>query len=246
MWFGYHPAIVREFPEIAAAVIWVDSFDNIAEHPEIENQLVHAESMVRERCAERADIARQNPIAAWREAYSRMGLKPNRYPCATEQLMRRVVDGNSMPRISALVDLGNAAALRYMITVAPFDTARIEGYCQVQYAAGNERFWPINGDSPDEIPEGEVIFADETPDVISRRWAWRQSDKGKITPDTSQLVVVAEAMHREGGETVREAGEFLLTHLGNHLNAEARLDILDQSTPRSIRSRSQGSDSCGK
>jgi DNA/RNA-binding domain of Phe-tRNA-synthetase-like protein len=233
MWFGYHPEIVEKYPEIAAAVLWVESFQNVKGLPEIEELLSESEDLIRERCPERAAISQQPSIAGWRDVYSRMGLKPNRYPCATEQLMRRVVDGQPIPRIAALVDLGNAAALRYMITIAPFDVSRVERFCEVRHATGNERFWPINSDTPDEIPEGEVIFADDSPDVISRRWAWRQSDKGKITPETQQVVIVAEAVHQDARQTVQECGEYLRNHLVSLLEAQVRLDILDAQTPRS-------------
>jgi DNA/RNA-binding domain of Phe-tRNA-synthetase-like protein len=233
MWFGYHPEIVEKYPEIAAAVLWVDSFENVKHVPEIDGLLSESERLIRESCPERAAIAQQPSIAGWRDVYSRMVLKPNRYPCATEQLMRRVVDGQPIPRIAAIVDLGNAAALRFMIPIAPFDLKRIEDYCEVRHATGDERFWPINSDTPDEIPEGEVIFADGSPDVISRRWAWRQSDKGKITPETGQVVIVAEAVHADAAETVRECGEFLHEYLTSLLNAEVRLDILDANTPLS-------------
>jgi DNA/RNA-binding domain of Phe-tRNA-synthetase-like protein len=235
MWFGYHEEIIERFPEIAAAVVWVESFDNVRSLSAIDALLAESEAFIRNQCPERSAISQQPTIAAWREAYSKMGLKPNRYPCATEQLMRRVVDGQPVPRISALVDLGNSAALRFMITVAPFDIDRIEGYCQVRYASGNERFWPINADAPDEIPEGEVIFADESPDVISRRWAWRQSDKGKITPDTRRVVVVAEAVNSNARAIVEQAGRFLVDGMERHLSATPHLDILDHRTPRSDR-----------
>ena len=232
MWFGYHSEIISSFPEINAAVVWIDSFDNVPSHPGVEALLRDQEDTIREICPNRASIAQLAPIAAWREAYSRMGLKPNRYPCATEQLMRRIVDGKPLPLISALVDLGNAAALRSLIPVAPFDLDRIDAHCEVRFATGNERFWPINADQPDEIPEGEVIFADDSPDVISRRWAWRQSDKGKITPETQRLVIVAEAMHAGGAETVRETGAFLSEKLAMMLNANTHVEYLNASHPR--------------
>jgi DNA/RNA-binding domain of Phe-tRNA-synthetase-like protein len=233
MWFGYAPEIVEQFPEIAAAVVWVDSFANVRAVPGVEAQLAESERLTRERCSERSAIAQQAPVAAWRNAYSRMGLKPNRYPCATEQLMRRLVDGQPIPRIAALVDLCNAAALRFMIPVAPFNLDRVERFCEVRYAAGGERFWPINASEPDIIPEGEVIFADASPEVISRRWAWRQSDKGKITPETRRVVIVAEAMHDGGRDTAREIGRFLESGIRNLLDGEARVDIVDATVARS-------------
>jgi DNA/RNA-binding domain of Phe-tRNA-synthetase-like protein len=235
VWFGYHHDIVEQFPEINAAVLWVDSFVNRSSHSDIDVLLAESEQLIRTRCEDRASISRQAAIHAWRDAYSRMGLKPNRYPCATEQLMRRVVDGQSVPRISALVDLGNAAALRWMVTIAPFDLARIDGYCEVRHADGSERFWPINGDHPDQIPPGEVIFADTTPDVISRRWAWRQSDKGKVTSETSELLFVVEAMHLDGERDTSEAAAFLAAHLRELLGAQVAIDSLNRCLPRGER-----------
>ena len=235
MWFGYHPGIIEHFPEVAAGVIWVESFLGEAGSSEIDALLAGSETLVRERCPERAVIAQQPSIAAWRDAYSRMGLKPNRYPCATEQLMRRIVDGNAVPRISPLVDLGNTTALRYMITVAPFDTANIKSFCEVRYARGDQRFWPINGDTPDEIPEREVIFADESRDVISRRWAWRQSDKAKITPETRQCVIVLEAMHADAHDTVTDATDFLASQLRDQLYASLRWDVIEKTIHCSYR-----------
>jgi DNA/RNA-binding domain of Phe-tRNA-synthetase-like protein len=233
MWFGYHPDVLEQFPGITAAVIWVDSFQNLPECDEVDGLLASSEGLIRERCPDRSSIAQQAPIAAWREAYSRMGLKPNRYPCATEQLMRRIVDDKPMPRISALVDLCNAAALRSMIPVAPFDLARVSEFCEVRYASGTEKFWPINAAEPDDIPEGEVIFADNSPELISRRWAWRQSNKGKITPETEKLVIVAEAMHADGSLAVQTTGEFLSEHLRDLLGARIRVEYLDHNHPRS-------------
>jgi DNA/RNA-binding domain of Phe-tRNA-synthetase-like protein len=233
MWFGYSPKILEQFPEIVAAVIWVERFTNIRADDRVESLLAASEDLVRERCRERADIARQEPIAAWRNAYSKMGLKPNRYPCATEQLMRRLVDGQPLPRIAALVDLCNAAALHYMIPVAPFDFDRIDGFCEVRHATGGERFWPINATEPDVIPEGEVIFADESPDVISRRWAWRQSDKAKIAPRTERVVIVAEAVHDGAVSTATGIGAFLVENVTTVLGGRAHFELAGIANARS-------------
>jgi DNA/RNA-binding domain of Phe-tRNA-synthetase-like protein len=233
MWFGYSPQILEQFPEIVAAVIWVEGFSNVRADDRVESLLAESEALIRERCRERSDIARQEPIAAWRNAYSKMGLKPNRYPCATEQLMRRLVEGDSLPRIAALVDLCNAAALRYMIPVAPFDLDKIDGFCEVRHATGVECFWPINATEPDIIPEGEVIFADESPDVISRRWAWRQSDKAKITPHTERVVIVAEAVHDGAVSTAADIGEYLLENITTILGGRARFELAGIANARS-------------
>lgn len=49
-------------------------------------------------------------IAAWRQAYSQMGLKPTKYRSAGEALLRRFKREDDLPRLHPLVDLCNALA----------------------------------------------------------------------------------------------------------------------------------------
>ena len=59
------------------------------------------------------------------------------------------------PRVSALVDLCNAASLVQAIPVAPFDLWRVAGDCTVRFATGAELFVRINGREFEPIPAGE-------------------------------------------------------------------------------------------
>lgn len=231
MRFGYHPDLLKRCPELVAGVIWIEGLANRPSLVEVDRLLADAEALTHERFSTPPDIAKYESIGAWRQVYSRFGVKPNRYPCAAEGLIRRVVETGSLPRISALVDLCNSASLRYAIPVAPFDLARSQGDWVVRMANGAERFRPINAEIADEIPEGEVIYADATPDVLSRRWNWRQSDKGKITLATTDLLITTEAVHR----SARQAVEGVLDQLGGQLPSIAggalRSDILDVDHP---------------
>jgi hypothetical protein len=57
-------------------------------------------------------------IAAWRRAFSQMGLKPTQYRCASEALLRRFRKVGSLPWIHPLVDVCNAVSLAYAIPIA--------------------------------------------------------------------------------------------------------------------------------
>jgi DNA/RNA-binding domain of Phe-tRNA-synthetase-like protein len=234
MRFGYHPDLLNSCPELVAGVIWVDGMTNRPSSHEVDELLAAAEALTRERFPTPPEIAKHEPIGAWRQVYSRFGVKPNRYPCAAEALIRRVVETGSLPRISALVDLCIAASLRFAIPVAPFDLGNARGDWVVRLATGAERFLPINAQTPDEIPAGEVVYADDTPDVLSRRWNWRQSDRAKITLATTRLLITTEAVH----STAREAVEGVLTELSrlpSILGGAIQTDILDVDRPHSER-----------
>ncbi len=235
MRFSYHADLLDRCPELVAGVVWMEGLTNRPSSEEFDRLLEQSEALTRNRFPTAPDIAKYESIAAWRQVYSRFGVKPNRYPCAAEGLIRRVVEAGSLPRISALVDLCNSASLRYGIPVAPFDLDRSEGDWVVRLATGTERFLPINAETPDNVPEGEVIYTDETPDVLSRRWNWRQSDKGKITPATTNLLITTEAVHASAREAVQGVLSVLIDQLPSMVSGTIQSDILDGEHPVSHR-----------
>lgn len=151
-------------------------------------------------------------IAAWRRTYSKFGVKPSRYPCAAESLIRRVVEQGSLPRINTLVDLCNAISLKSRIPIASCDISGLDQLI-IRKANGNERFVPIGKENLVESPQaGEIIYADLLGDAHSRRWNWRQSDRIKTTKDSTTMLFTIEAVH-EGGRVLVEATTSLLNKL---------------------------------
>jgi DNA/RNA-binding domain of Phe-tRNA-synthetase-like protein len=235
MRFGYHRDLLDRCPELTAGVIWIDGLTNREMSREANHALAQAIELTRERFLAPPDIARFDSITAWRQIYSRLGVKPNRYPCAAEGLIRRVIELGTLPRISALVDLCNAVSLRYAIPVAPFDRAKVVGDCVVRFALGSERFLPIGAGEPEPIPEEEVVYVDDTPDVLSRRWNWRQADKGKIRVESTTVLITTEAVHDTGRDAVEAAVTELCETIHEVLGGSIQADILDSEHPFSER-----------
>lgn len=136
-------------------------------------------------------------IRAWRRVFSRMGLKPTQYRCASESLLRRFRKERSLPQIHPLIDLCNAVSLAFAIPVAVFDVSKIADYLEVRYAGGSEIYESFAGETENPEPH-EVIFADGAGRAHARRWTNRQSGHSVVRPDTTAVVIVAEAMHHSG------------------------------------------------
>jgi DNA/RNA-binding domain of Phe-tRNA-synthetase-like protein len=221
----YAADLLERVPELAAGALWVTGLRNTPADGRVETMLADAEAATRERFPAPPDIAPYPPIAAWRQVYSRLGLTPNRYPCAAEALIRRVVEDGTLPRISAPVDLCNAVSLAHAVPVAPFDLRRAEGDVTVRFATGTELFMGISGREFEEIPAGEVVYADDTREVLSRRWNWRQADKGKVGEHTANLLITTEAVHAGAQATVEsvlaELAERIPAWLGGAVRAES-------------------------
>ena len=66
-------------------------------------------------------------IAATRRVYKACGKDPSRYRPASEQLIRRMLQGNELYQIDTLVDLVNLASIVYGYSIGGFDADKIVG-----------------------------------------------------------------------------------------------------------------------
>ncbi|UKK52074.1 hypothetical protein L6472_05710 [Prevotella sp. E13-17] len=66
-------------------------------------------------------------IAATRRVYKACGKDPSRYRPASEQLMRRLLQGKDLYQIDTLVDLVNLASMKYGYSIGGFDADKLDG-----------------------------------------------------------------------------------------------------------------------
>ncbi|WP_394821977.1 B3/4 domain-containing protein [Pendulispora albinea] len=169
-------------------------------------------------------------VQAWRRTFSKMGLKPTQYRCASESLLRRFKKEKSLPHIHPIIDLCNAISLAFAIPIAVFDASKIEGSLEVRYAAGTELYSTFSGTLENPEPR-EVIFADQANRAHARRWTNRQSAHSAISNDTHAVLIVAEALHATADTDVRR----LVATAADELHAvwalSAKTGILSLSSP---------------
>jgi len=208
MVFQHSQEIWRDFPELVPGVI---ATDGIASDATVDEQVETYSRLAYGRLTT-ATESELPEIRAWRQTFSRMGLKPTQYRCASESLLRRFRKEGSLPRIHPLIDLCNAISLAYAIPIAVFDRSRIHGSLEVRRATGDERYETFAGDM--EHPEqGEVIFADDDGRAHARRWTNRQSGASAIRDSTRTVLIVTEAMHPTAAEDVQRLIADLATEL---------------------------------
>lgn len=227
MYFQHSPEIWRDFPELTPGVLAVTGITN--------------DVAVDHRAAPYLDIARDRlaagtesdlpEIQAWRRAFSKMGLKPTGYRCASEALLRRFRKEGDLPHIHPLIDLCNAVSLAYATPIAVIDTAQVSDGIEVHYADGSERYQTFGGEMEHPVP-GEVIFADAAGQAHARRWTNRQSGASAVRDTTSDVVIVAEAMHETGNEDIPRLIATLADELTAIWSMRPHTAILSPSAPR--------------
>jgi DNA/RNA-binding domain of Phe-tRNA-synthetase-like protein len=226
MRFRHDDAIWRDFPELVPGVMAVEGV-----HPDVDVEplIAQYEAIARERLGAGTESGLPE-IQAWRRAFSKMGLKPTQYRCASEALLRRFRKEDSLPRLHPLIDLCNAVSLAYAIPIAVLDTSRIEGDLTVRYANGDERYETFSGET--EHPEqGEVIFADDAKRVHARRWTNRQSGSSAVRESTSSVLIVSEALHETAEEDIRRLMDDLSREIGAVWGSMASPTILSAEAP---------------
>ncbi|MFG1967321.1 B3/4 domain-containing protein [Nonomuraea sp. NPDC049028] len=227
MYFQHSDEIWSEHPELVAGVLVATGItaDAVVE-PRIEafNMLAKA----RLAAGTEADLPE---IQAWRRTFSKMGLKPTRYRCASESLLRRFRKEGALPRIHPLVDLCNAASLAFAIPVAALDVARISGHLEVRLAAGDEKYLTLSGELENPEP-GEVTFVDAAGHAHARRWTNRQSGHSAVRDKTHTALIIAEGLHSSAAKDVPDLIAALTDALSSVWPISMPTATLSRSAPR--------------
>ena len=227
MHFEHSPEIWRDFPELVPGVLFAEGITgDVSVAERVDEYGVIASSRLAS-----ASEGELPEIQSWRRAFSKMGLEPTRYRCASEALLRRFRKEGSLPQIHPLVDLCNAVSLAFAIPVAVFDVAEVDGFLEVRRATGDETYLAFSGET--ESPEpGEVVFADAPGRVHARRWTNRQSASSAVRETTTAVLIVAEALHDGGRADVERLTQKLAEELRTLWVVSAETAILSADAPR--------------
>lgn len=227
MHFCHSPQIREQFPQVVAGVL---VFDGIHPQVDVGSFLEPWYQRARERL-ERGPESEMPEIAAWRRAYSQMGLKPTKYRSAAEALLRRFKRENGLPRLHPLVDFCNAISIASALPVAVFDLAGVDEYIEVRRAEGTEEYLAFSGEI-EHPSRGEVILCDAANHAHGRRWTFRQSRRSTVTPETTKVLVICEALHMAAPSDVSAVIDQLAEGIAALWSPPLCKAILTPETPR--------------
>ena len=219
--------IWRDFPELVAGVVFAEGIT-----PDVTagDRVAKFTAIARSRL-EREPESELPEIRAWRRAFTKMGLKPTQYRCASEALLRRFRKEGILPELHPLVDVCNAVSLAFAIPVAVFDVSKISHSLEVRYAAGDEEYLTFGGENEHPSPH-EVIFADQARQVHARRWTNRQSGRSAVQDSTATVLIVTEAMHDTASSDVPELTAAIAAELSAIWSMTPAVTVLSRSAPR--------------
>ncbi len=227
MCFQHSPEIWADHPDLAAGVVYATG---ITPDAPVTSRVASFTATAEGRLAS-SSVAELPEIQAWRRTFARMGLKPTQYRSASESLLRRFAKEGALPQIHPLVDLCNAISLAFGIPIAAFDIAKISHNLEVRYASGEESYLTFAGETESPVPH-EVIFADAAGRAHARRWTNRQSGYSAVRDTTTDVLMVAEAMHSSAPADISELTATLADEVTDIWSGPRKAAVLTPTSPR--------------
>ena len=168
-------------------------------------------------------------IQEWREAFSRFKTKKGARS-SIEALLKRVSQGHEFRPINPLVDLYNSISLSYALPCGGEDVKCIQGDLHLGKAKGGEIFFPLGAeeDAP-ALPE-EIIYYDEV-GAVCRNLNWREAQRTMLTEETTEAVLVIEAIQPNQKERALEAIEDLNQLIQDYFGVTGEVTHLTAQQP---------------
>lgn len=165
-------------------------------------------------------------IASTRLAYKQCGKDPNRYRPAAEQLGRRLINGQELYRVNAVVDFGNLLSLHTGFSIGAFDATRLaSGDIMLKLGSATDHYEGIgrgvlNIDRLPTYSDALSAFATPTSD----------SERTKIEEHTQSVLIFINDFSAEAGR-LEEAADYAEQSLRRYFSvASFSVRIIEPAT----------------
>ncbi len=125
---------------------------------------------------------------AYRDFYWRLGIDPTKQRPAAEALARRLLRGESLPRVNGVVDAYNCASLRSLIAIGAYDLERVTGGLSLRLSREGEGFEPIGGKSL-ALQAGLIVLADES--FVMHLYPYRDSKLTAVSATSKNVLILS-------------------------------------------------------
>lgn len=193
-------AIFGVLPEFTRAVLVARDLDNAQNAAASRNMLQKAAQQARAAFAEQVPIEHAH-LAPWQRAYEAFGITGT----LDEEANELRSDGTSKQAIptpllfqikaTPLASVLNAFALQNLVPAGGDDLDKITGNVWLRPARATELFVPASHPERPETPDiGEIVYVDDGPHVLRRRWHGRPGDTARITPQTRNALIYLDCL----------------------------------------------------
>lgn len=227
--YSIHEDIFKLFPGYCRGVVLAFDIKNGDSPDELTAVLRDTEESLH-KIINKEDIAIHPRIASWRDAYRSFGAKPAKYRSSIEAMIRRVLNGNELPNINTIVDIGNIISLRHIVTAGGHAIDLLNGDISLRKATGNEAFTAFGSDKTENPNPGEIIFA-EGNTVLTRRWSWRQANHTATEKSTTAVEVNVDGLPPVTMTEVEDICKEVMEMIQKYCGGRVKYEILSEENP---------------
>ena len=230
MYYQISKELTDKLPNVFFGAVAVRGLDNSKKIPELEAMLAE-EIAKREAYFEDKKVKEDEHVVPYREAFRALDMNPNKFLCSIEALLTRIAKKKGFPSINAAVDLGNAISIKYFLPIGAHDLSTIAEGLDVRAARDGDTFVAF-GETEKETPDpGEIVYVSGS-EVRTRRWTWRQSEVGKITESTTDILFPIDGFLGFNEDTVRAAADEFAELLEKFFGCSCKTGFVDKEHPR--------------
>ncbi|MCH1637834.1 B3/B4 domain-containing protein [Streptococcus suis] len=217
------------FPDAKIGVLLLKDYKTPSESPEDLVKLLEESNEIAQKFLTEDTFSENEVIQTYRQAYQKFKTKKGARS-SIEALLKRSTSDRPVTTISPLVDIYNAASLRFGLPCGAEDIDTFVGNLQLTITEGGDEFYLIGDENNNPTLPGEVCYKDDK-GAVCRCFNWRDGERTIITDETKNAFLVMELVNSDRVEDLENALDFISQHAEKFLGVVPEKYLLDCDTP---------------
>ena len=216
----WNPEVINVFPQLSICIGIIKDVKVERENEKIIELKKRAYEKVRGKY--NIETLKDNPtVRAYRDFYWRLDIDPTKIRPSGEALLRRVLHGKELPKISTVVDAYNLASMETIIPISGFDEDKLNPPFQIRFAREGEKFTGIGMANPVTLTDKMLVLADQK--QILCIYPYRDSNYTKITEQTRNVLIVGYGAPRISNQQLIETVKTTLDYIKQVSNGKIEM-----------------------
>ncbi|HFU4092691.1 TPA: B3/4 domain-containing protein [Streptococcus suis] len=217
------------FPDAKIGVLLLKDYKTPSESPEDLVKLLEESNEIAQKFLTEDTFSENEVIQTYRQAYQKFKTKKGARS-SIEALLKRSTSDRPVTTISPLVDIYNAASLRFGLPCGAEDLDTFVGNLQLTITEGGDEFYLIGDENNNPTLPGEVCYKDDK-GAVCRCFNWRDGERTMITDETKNAFLVMELVNSDRVEDLENALDFISQHAEKFLGVVPEKYLLDRDRP---------------
>lgn len=180
------PGIFRKYPQVEVGWLTAD-IHPVPMDPKVEQWKGSLAAWLSSRGITLENLSSCPEVARWRQVFGSMGVKPSKYRCSLEALLRRALKENSLWTVNSVVDLYNCVSVQTLSPMGAFDLKKVSGDIELRFGREGEIFSPLGKSDEETVTSEHVVYADSEKVCC---WLWNHRDSRLVGIDENSRSAV--------------------------------------------------------